>query len=100
MSNNSENSIKYQESNFPFATGTGQAKTLQICYDAGYLQCQHEFLERYRFISVEEYLPKYTGKPFYIIVVNKRNEPNIVYIEEHSDIEDIRGHFTHWRSFL
>ena len=59
-----------------------------------------EYEEKLRFIPVEENLPKYYGDPFYILVKNKNNEPNLVYIEEHSDIEDIRGCFTHWRSFL
>ena len=68
--------------------------------DFGYEQCKKEYEEKLRFIPVEENLPKYYGDPFYILVKNKNNEPNLVYIEEHSDIEDIRGCFTHWRSFL
>ena len=57
MSNNSEKSIKYQQENFSFANGTGQAKNLQMCYDAGYLQRQQEDLEKHRWIPVEEDKP-------------------------------------------
>ena len=64
MSNNSDKSIKYQQDNFSFANGTGQAKNLQMCYDAGYLQCQQEYEEKLRWIPIEEKLPEFDNSKY------------------------------------
>ena len=112
MSNNSENSIKYQQDNFSFANGTGQAKNLQICYDAGYLQRQQEDLEKHRWIPVEEDNPPIDeslrkSDLHYSITVEVMNDIKIQSAYFNTETGQWRSLITgniinptHWRSFL